>query len=199
MAAPKGRQRKKSTSRKKQLLEIAAKIFAEEGYKETGIDRILKQAGLTGPALYRHFSSKQEILDTLCVNELQDAVDLALKIHSAKGLSEEEKLRKLISMRIDHLLSPHGHSSILANSQRAHLSQEARKQVVELQQEFRAICGGMLKNVRPNATDTEIAMAFFAAQNMVVYTIRRSKERGILSENDMKKLLEKMVWNTFLA
>jgi AcrR family transcriptional regulator len=80
------RKRKKSASRKAELLEIAAKIFAEQSYKETGIESILKQAGLTGPALYRHFSSKQEILDTICIASMQRGLKEALDVQSEPDL-----------------------------------------------------------------------------------------------------------------
>src|SRR3546814_17092676 len=83
--------RKRSASRRAELLEIAAKIFAEDGYKETGIESILKHAGLTGPALYRHFSSKQEILDTICIAYMQQGLNEALEVQSEPGLSAEAR------------------------------------------------------------------------------------------------------------
>jgi AcrR family transcriptional regulator len=192
-------QRKTSASRKAQLIEIAAKIFVEEGYRETGIERILKQAGLTGPALYRHFSSKQEILDTICIGEMRHILDLALEVQSEKHLDAEEMLRKLIRTRLDYVFGPMGNSSMLVISQRAHLSPAAREQVLAMQREFRAICGEMLKKIRPNISNSESNVIIFATQNVLISMMWRSKGRAMLSESDLKNLLEKMMWNTLLG
>src|SRR3546814_10725190 len=93
-----------------ELLENAAKIFAEDGYKETGIESILQHAGLTGPALYRHFSRKQEILDTICIASMQQGLHEALEVQSEPGLSAAERLRKRVKIRPAHLFGPPGHA-----------------------------------------------------------------------------------------
>src|SRR3546814_7885234 len=122
--------RKRSASRRGELLEIAAKIFAEDGYKETGIESILKHAGLTGPALYRHFSSKQEILDTICIASMQQGLTDALEVQSEPGLSAEERLRKLVKIRLDTFFGPSAHSHILSVSPTAHPSDMAREKII---------------------------------------------------------------------
>jgi len=190
---------KRSASRKAELLEIAAKIFAEQGYKETGIESILKQAGLTGPALYRHFSSKQEILDTICIASMERGLESALDIQSEPGLNAEEKLRKLLKIRLDYLFGPAGHAHILSVSQRAHLSDSARKRIVKMQREFRARCGALLKSIRPEVGDGEIEVIFFAMQQLTLYSIWHTKRRSLLPANEYKTLLEKVMWNTLMA
>lgn len=53
-------------SRRALLLEAAADLFAARGYHEVGIDDIGAAAGITGPGVYRHFPSKQALLQALC-------------------------------------------------------------------------------------------------------------------------------------
>lgn len=43
-------------------MRAAAELFAAEGYPATGMDQIGAAAGITGPAIYRHFDSKAAIL-----------------------------------------------------------------------------------------------------------------------------------------
>lgn len=193
------RKRKKSTSRKAELLEIAAKVFAEQGYRETGIESILKQAGLTGPALYRHFSSKQEILDTICLASMQHGLKEALAIQSEPDLSAEEKLRKLLKVRLDYLFGPTGHAHILSISQRAHLSDTARERILAMQREFRVSCGALLKAIRPKVNDSEINVIFFAMQQLTLYSIWHSKRRSMLPPDEYRALLEKVMWSTLMA
>jgi AcrR family transcriptional regulator len=199
LAGENGRQRMKTGSRKVQLIQIAAKIFAEEGYTETSIDRISNEAGLTGPALYRHFSSKQEILDTICVSGVEQALEAAREIQIEADSTVEETLKKLIMSRLDYLFGPLSAAYLLAANQKAHLSQAARERVGFLQTEFRDMCGSLLKKIKPEVTEAEIKVAFFAVQSMIIYTTWRYKDRGMLSPDELKNLLARINWNTLLA
>lgn len=193
------RQRMKRGLRKAQLISIAAKIFAEEGYTETTIERISNEAGITGPALYRHFSSKQEILDTICVNGIGQALDTARAIHSKADLSPEDMLRELIKTRLDYLFGPMCPAYLLAVSQKAHLSTAALAKTTSMQKEFRDICAELLHKIKPDADDKQIRIAFFAVQSMSIYSAWRYKDRGMLPAEEFKGLLERMDMNTLLA
>lgn len=192
------RKRKRSASRKAQLTEVAAKIFLERGFKETGIETILKQAGLTGPALYRHFSSKQEMLDTICINAAQRTLKLCFEIEHTIA-KPEEKLATLIRLRLDYLFGPLGQESFLAVSQRSHISDEVRERILAMQREYGDIFSNLLKAVRPDLNDNERRLMFFSIQNMMLYSIWRSKERALLTEDELKALLEKVIWATLMA
>ena len=52
-------------STKERILEESLTLFAEKGYDGTGIDLIAERVGIKGPSLYRHFKSKEDILNTL--------------------------------------------------------------------------------------------------------------------------------------
>jgi AcrR family transcriptional regulator len=49
-------------NRKAQLAEAAAELFRKHGYHQVGVNDIAQAAGVTGPAVYRHFRGKQDIL-----------------------------------------------------------------------------------------------------------------------------------------
>ena len=73
--------RRRQAVRRDQLLAIAAELFHERGYHLTGMDDIGKAAGITGPGVYRHFRSKEEILETLATEYggsiLQEATEIS--------------------------------------------------------------------------------------------------------------------------
>jgi AcrR family transcriptional regulator len=52
----------RTTARRDQLTAIAAGLFARDGYHNVTVGDIAAAAGLSGPAIYRHFPGKQAIL-----------------------------------------------------------------------------------------------------------------------------------------
>ena len=50
---------------KERIMETALELFAEKGYLGTSMNDIAKQLGFTKAALYKHYTSKQEILDRI--------------------------------------------------------------------------------------------------------------------------------------
>ncbi|MDL9935176.1 helix-turn-helix domain-containing protein [Gordonia sp. ABSL1-1] len=49
-------------TRRDQILDAAADLFADRGYSNVGVDDIGAAVGITGPSVYKHFSSKLAIL-----------------------------------------------------------------------------------------------------------------------------------------
>ncbi len=53
--------RLKAPQRREQLIEVATKLFARNGYEATTTAAIALAAGVSEPILYRHFKNKQEL------------------------------------------------------------------------------------------------------------------------------------------
>src|SRR5215213_8333815 len=54
-------QRIPAAERREQILLIARRLFAQNGYAATRLDDVAAAAGVTKPILYRHFASKKEL------------------------------------------------------------------------------------------------------------------------------------------
>ena len=50
---------------KERILRTALELFAQNGYLGTSMNDIAGQLGITKAALYKHYASKQEILDKI--------------------------------------------------------------------------------------------------------------------------------------
>jgi AcrR family transcriptional regulator len=57
-------------SRRDELLELAATMFAERGLKATTVRDIADSAGILSGSLYHHFSSKEQMVDEVLRNFL---------------------------------------------------------------------------------------------------------------------------------
>jgi AcrR family transcriptional regulator len=69
--------------RKAQLAAVAAELFRARGFPGVGIKDIADAAGVTGPALYRHFADKQAILAYVVLGGFED-----LEAATAEALSD---------------------------------------------------------------------------------------------------------------
>ncbi|ASR37849.1 TetR family transcriptional regulator [Prauserella marina] len=72
---------KRPRDRKSQLAAVASELFRARGYHGVGINDIAAEAGITGPALYRHFADKRSILGHVLLSgldELEQATETAL-------------------------------------------------------------------------------------------------------------------------
>lgn len=54
--------RRRTAVRRRELIAAAARLFAARGYYAVTVDDLGEALGISGPALYRHFPSKQALL-----------------------------------------------------------------------------------------------------------------------------------------
>jgi AcrR family transcriptional regulator len=81
-----------SGSRQAMILEAAKDLFFERSFAAVGVDEIGERAGVTGPAIYRHFRGKDEILSTL----FDDAIDRLLEVTAVESDDPWEELEALV-------------------------------------------------------------------------------------------------------
>lgn len=55
------RSRLPADQRRRQLLDVACRVFADRGFHATSMDDVAGAAGVTKPVLYQHFSSKRAL------------------------------------------------------------------------------------------------------------------------------------------
>jgi AcrR family transcriptional regulator len=62
--------RLRAAERRAQLLGVARRLFARDGYRGASMESIAEAAGVTKPVLYQHFSSKRALYEALLASEL---------------------------------------------------------------------------------------------------------------------------------
>jgi AcrR family transcriptional regulator len=77
--------------RRRQLLDVAVRVFADRGFHSTSMEDVAEAAGVTKPVLYQHFSSKRELYV-----ELLDDVGSRLVDEVTKAVSEANGPRKQV-------------------------------------------------------------------------------------------------------
>ena len=82
--------------REQQILQAAEDLFYEKGFDAAGVDAIAERVGITGGAIYRHFSSKDEILGVL----FDQVIDAALEQLPSLADDPDHDLRALIQAHV---------------------------------------------------------------------------------------------------
>ncbi|MEO9223569.1 MAG: helix-turn-helix domain-containing protein [Acidimicrobiales bacterium] len=80
--------RRRPKDRKQSIVDAAAGLFAERGFAAVGIDEIGAAVGVTGPAIYRHYPSKQDVLAAV----LTTTADLVYDAIASAASSSEGQL-----------------------------------------------------------------------------------------------------------
>jgi AcrR family transcriptional regulator len=84
-----------SRTRRQALREAAVDLISRRGYRGTTLRDIASELGVTEPALYYYFSSKEALLFSIYLETLTLALETVRAIRHGPG-SPEEKLRKVI-------------------------------------------------------------------------------------------------------
>ena len=52
----------KRAEKRGHLIDVAARLFNQYGYRATGIDEVIAESGIAKTTLYRHFDSKEDLI-----------------------------------------------------------------------------------------------------------------------------------------
>jgi AcrR family transcriptional regulator len=92
-------------SRREQILQAAAQLFAERGSRAVGVDDVGAAVGVTGPAIYRHFASKDAMLAEMLVRISERLLAGGSERVAEAGDDVEAQLRALIAFQVDFALA----------------------------------------------------------------------------------------------
>jgi len=87
--------RMRAPERRRQLLEVAATLFAERGYRGTTTADLAAAAGVSEPIIYRHFESKLALFVTL-LDEVGEVVIESWRDRLAAVEDPDERLTVLL-------------------------------------------------------------------------------------------------------
>jgi AcrR family transcriptional regulator len=92
--------RLRAAERRAQLLGVARRLFARDGYRGASMESIAEAAGVTKPVLYQHFSSKRALYSALLANDLGR---LTADLEAAFSQAEDnaERLRRGFGAYLD--------------------------------------------------------------------------------------------------
>ncbi|MEV4891818.1 TetR/AcrR family transcriptional regulator [Nonomuraea sp. NPDC055795] len=161
---------RKHGARKRVILLQAARLFVERGYDLTGIDDIGAAAGVSGPAVYRHFAGKQAILIALIELSLERLGEGGRAVLTAREQSPEERLVALIEWFAAFALE-NQELMLILQGELPRLPEEDRRRLIREMRVVREEWVSLLLQVRPDLTALGAQIAVISAMGMVTPVI----------------------------
>ncbi|TNC22728.1 TetR/AcrR family transcriptional regulator [Amycolatopsis alkalitolerans] len=173
--------------RKSQLAAIAAELFRARGYRGVGINDIAAAAGITGPALYRHFADKQAILAYVLLSRVRDM--------EAETTAALTVLEKPSGEQVDQLLSRIASASVERREVAAlwrwegkHLAPGDQKEIGKRSSAILTAWAKVLMEIRPElaAADAELlcwaALSVFGSVSVHHTTVAKRRFARLLTD-----------------
>lgn len=181
------------STRRQQILDTAAVLFAERGFHGVTVHDIGEACGISGPALYKHFAGKDDILSQ-SLTAISERLLTEGRARADAAIEPQAALRDLIAWHIDFAL---GHRALIVIQERewANLDAIGRKTVRSLQLAYVDIWVDTLGELRDDLDRAEAratVQATFGLLNSTPHSAR-------ISEAAMRARLSSMAHSALLA
>ena len=161
-----------ATDKRRVILDAAVKVFAREGFYGCRVADIADEAGVAYGLVYHYFRSKDEILDTLCLERWDLMLEEIARVDAAPAPARE-KLAAVAGFIIDsYRHDPDLMKVIIVDVTRA-ANSFGRSHLEKIREAYELI-GGIVESaqqrgeLRSDITPTFAAMAFYGAVEQVL-------------------------------
>ncbi|SUA73528.1 HTH-type transcriptional repressor KstR2 [Nocardia otitidiscaviarum] len=134
--------------RRQQLLEAGARLIADRGFLGMRLDDLGAAAGISGPAVYRHFPNKEALLVELLVGISQRLLDGGRAV-VADAPTPRAALTALVDFHLDFAF---GDPELIRIQDRdlENLPEAARRQVRRTQRQYVEVWVSVLRELHPD-------------------------------------------------
>lgn len=173
-------------TRREQILAIAAELFASRGFHGVSVADIGAACGISGPALYKHFASKDAILAEMLIAISERLLEVGRE-RSESAEDATSALIALVDWHVDFAL--HDRALIVVQDRDwESLPDDARERVRRLQREYVDLWAARLRELHQDLpADSARAMAHAAFG-----LINSTPHSGLLPNPRMRELLTRM-------
>lgn len=159
-------------TRRQALLTSAASLFAQRGFSGVSIEELGAAAGVSGPAVYRHFETKRAVLADLLIEVSEELLAGAQVAVDGDGPAHRV-VETLIDFHLDFALS---NADVIRVQDRdlASLDPADRDKVRTLQRTYVRIWETSLSRLQPHATTNQLKVvshALFGLLNSTPYSL----------------------------
>jgi AcrR family transcriptional regulator len=176
-----------TATRRDELLAIAARLFAEKGFKNTTVRDIADAAGILSGSLYHHFDSKEAMVDEL-LDTFQTELWKKYDEIEASDLTPRGKLEAIVRASFDAIDHHHSEVAIFQNDATHLVTFERFAYLDERNNKFRKLWTGLLEAGVASGelrADLDIELVYRFLRDTVWVAVRWYRPGGELSPSDV--------------
>ncbi len=147
------------------IMTAAAELFRDRGFRETSLSDIGAAAGVSGPAIYRYFTSKGELLSVLIEEAAivwRGTVDEVLNEDTPPEVTLERLIEAAVTLQLRN-----GNLRDVFNKEYRSLDDDARRRVARIERVRMAEWVHLLSEVQPGLGDQEARAAVTMVDGML--------------------------------
>jgi AcrR family transcriptional regulator len=173
------RRSRAKSDRRSQLIAAAERLVAERGYLAVRLEDIGAAAGVSGPAIYRHFPNNEALLAELLVGISARLLAGATAVVDQAD-SAADALDGLIDFHLDFAL---GESDLIRIQDRdlGHLPPTAKRQVRKAQRQYVEIWVDVLRQLNDSLSEEDarlMAHAAFGLLNSTPHSVKPNSAKA---------------------
>jgi AcrR family transcriptional regulator len=172
---------------RQEILRTAARLFQQRGYDATSMNDVAGALKLSKGGLYHHFQSKDEILFEI----MNHAMDLTQErvVDPVRGIANpEERLRALIRLHIEVVLSPRDREITVMLHENHPLPPTLRRRINTRKKEYIHFVESLMAEVqrgRQGKGSVTARAAAFALLGMINWIYQWYKPEGDLQTHNL--------------
>ena len=178
---------------RQEILRTAARLFQQRGYDATSMNDVAAALKLSKGGLYHHFQSKDEILFEIMTHAMEITEERVL--NPVRGIADpEERLRALIRLHIEVVLSPRDRAITVMLHENHPLPPGLRKQINARKKDYIHFLENLMAEVQekvrrktPGDRKARVSprAAAFALLGMINWIYQWYKPEGDLQTNNL--------------
>lgn len=165
----------RTASRRRLLLAAATRLFAEHGYGEVTTEDIGAAVGISGPSVYNHFATKQELLNTV-ITRGSSWLEIELERTLSEASDVQDALHRLLGSYIGFAAGHGGFIDMLV-SEVGHLPDFERHRARQVQREYVSEWVALLREARSELDEAEARVLVQAAVTLANDMVRTGLSR----------------------
>jgi AcrR family transcriptional regulator len=169
-------------SRREQLLGRAAELFAERGFHGVSVADLGAACGISGPALYKHFESKDAMLAEMLVSISEELLAVG-----TQRIADGEGIAGLVDWHVSFALA-NKPLIVVQDRDWSSLPDDARERVRTLQRKYVDLWAGQLRDRHLDLTRTQALARVHATFGL----LNSTPHSAFLPEAEMRAMLTEM-------
>jgi TetR/AcrR family transcriptional regulator, cholesterol catabolism regulator len=188
---------------RQEILRTAARLFQQRGYDATSMNDVAAALKLSKGGLYHHFQSKDEILFEIMNHAMEITQERVL--NPVRGIADpEERLRALIRLHIEVVLSPRDREITVMLHENHPLPPTLRKRINSRKKEYIHFLENLIGEVQEKGRQqTKIKVspraAAFALLGMINWIYQWYKPEGELQAQNLVPQFTDLIFGGILT